>query len=485
MKKTFVWILFILAAGLRLAGLGAAQLWYDEAFSANLARLPLVNMIQATAGDTHPPLYYLLLWIIYHLGGASEFIFRLPSVLFSLASIYLLWQLARRLGYSWPIQAGALVLMAFSPMEIHFSQEARMYALFQAEILAMLLAVLGRRWAWAGLASLLALYTHNYAIFYVPVIWALAVGREMTKTAFHVAEDPAQRLPGIEKSNFRGLFLAAGLPLLLFLPWQLVIINQMGQVASGYWIQGVTEGGLVYVLYMIFWAFSMPDLWQPLAVLITIGLLVYTLWRRPNRALVWVAIMPLLLVMAASLAWRPILLFRGLVPSAPLLYLMASAAILRDGYNWRAAYAGALLVPVIVAGLWGYYVYNGANKGDIAGIINQIRAQWQPGDMVYHVNDGSLIGWAWYAPDLPQAEMVECGHNPGGLSQATRAAMGIVMVAPEEIKARPGRAWIVNSAGPMSTQCELDTAAEFIQTRPAVLVRDDKFILAGVWAYGR
>jgi len=36
-------------------------LWYDEAFSAAVARLPVDRMIAATAGDVHPPGYYVAL----------------------------------------------------------------------------------------------------------------------------------------------------------------------------------------------------------------------------------------------------------------------------------------------------------------------------------------------------------------------------------------------------------------------------------------
>src|SRR5690606_16059505 len=54
--------LFILAFALRVVGMWIPQLWYDENFTLILARLPFDRMIAATAGDVHPPLWYLIEW---------------------------------------------------------------------------------------------------------------------------------------------------------------------------------------------------------------------------------------------------------------------------------------------------------------------------------------------------------------------------------------------------------------------------------------
>ena len=55
----------LLGFALRLHRLGAESLWYDETVSVHLARKPIAEMLAHTAGDIHPPGYYLLL----HLWG--------------------------------------------------------------------------------------------------------------------------------------------------------------------------------------------------------------------------------------------------------------------------------------------------------------------------------------------------------------------------------------------------------------------------------
>src|SRR5512146_2707300 len=88
--------IFYVALVLRLIDLGTAQFWYDESFTLVLSRLPFVQMVQATAGDTHPPLYYLITWAVVHLLGSGEWALRFPSVIFSMVGLWLTWKISRR-----------------------------------------------------------------------------------------------------------------------------------------------------------------------------------------------------------------------------------------------------------------------------------------------------------------------------------------------------------------------------------------------------
>ena len=45
--------------------------WYDEMFSIRLIRMPIKELIEATANDVHPPLYYLILKGVTHFTGES------------------------------------------------------------------------------------------------------------------------------------------------------------------------------------------------------------------------------------------------------------------------------------------------------------------------------------------------------------------------------------------------------------------------------
>jgi len=59
-------VILLVGTALRLFRLGADSLWYDETVSTYLAGSPIAELIRHTAGDIHPPGYYLLLrgWLL-------------------------------------------------------------------------------------------------------------------------------------------------------------------------------------------------------------------------------------------------------------------------------------------------------------------------------------------------------------------------------------------------------------------------------------
>ncbi|MFO7631662.1 MAG: hypothetical protein R6W76_03930, partial [Caldilinea sp.] len=87
---------------LRLHRLGAESLWYDETVSVHLARKSLAEMIAHTAGDIHPPGYYLLLHFWQQIASPSlahglEFLYAWPSLFAGMVLMALIYALGRRL----------------------------------------------------------------------------------------------------------------------------------------------------------------------------------------------------------------------------------------------------------------------------------------------------------------------------------------------------------------------------------------------------
>ena len=106
----------LLGLALRLYRLGADSLWYDETVSTALAGSPLPELLRHTAGDIHPPGYYLLLrgWLLltgFGDGRADpqtfglEFVAGFFSLFFGILLIALVYRLARRLGGERPPSA--------------------------------------------------------------------------------------------------------------------------------------------------------------------------------------------------------------------------------------------------------------------------------------------------------------------------------------------------------------------------------------------
>ncbi|MGN6814680.1 MAG: glycosyltransferase family 39 protein [Solirubrobacterales bacterium] len=175
------------AAVLRFAGLGVQSYHHDEVITA-MRVLPgsLSHLFhEVRVSESNPPLYYLLAWGWAKAFGLGEVGLRSLSALLGVAVVPVAYLIGRELSS----RRTGLVLaafVAFNPMLIWYSQEARSYALlifFCALSLYFFLRALDRAegrdfWLW-GLTSALALGSHYFAFFLVAIeaAWLLLARR--------------------------------------------------------------------------------------------------------------------------------------------------------------------------------------------------------------------------------------------------------------------------------------------------------------------
>jgi mannosyltransferase len=143
-EKIVLILILIVALSLRLINLNQS-LWLDEAVQVITSRGPVSGILPELKGDFHPPLYHFLLHFWIKAFGDSEISVRMPSVLFGVGTvgvIYLIgkeivknFQFARFAGFPWNaifnfqfLPLLAALLIATAPYHIYYSQEARMYS---------------------------------------------------------------------------------------------------------------------------------------------------------------------------------------------------------------------------------------------------------------------------------------------------------------------------------------------------------------------
>jgi len=164
-------LLFTIAgATLRLLHLGAKGLWLDEPATVAIARLPWSQFqhIWWYGEASYQGAYFLLMRGWLHLGQSEAWI-RLPSAIFAIASIPLIYFVARRLAGETAALASA-ALLALSPTHVYYSQEARGYPMAILLVLAsawfLVRAVEANRerdWLLWTVCSVLVFYTHFFA----------------------------------------------------------------------------------------------------------------------------------------------------------------------------------------------------------------------------------------------------------------------------------------------------------------------------------
>src|SRR5213079_1146833 len=151
----------------------------DEALALFVGRGSLGDVLHTVIAERGgAPLHFLLAWAVVHAGGGLTAL-RLVSLVFAVASVPLMALLGARLAD----RATGVVAAAFASASWVFLFHGifgRMYSLFLFTSLLSFLALLSRRYVLWGVALILVLASHPYAVL---VVVAQAHGRSEEHTS--------------------------------------------------------------------------------------------------------------------------------------------------------------------------------------------------------------------------------------------------------------------------------------------------------------
>lgn len=156
-------LILLLACLLRIVNLNQS-FWLDEAAQVIESSRPLSQQLDLAA-DFHPPLFHLILHFWMYL-GKSEVWVRLPSVLFGVGSLILLYKLAR-VFFGEKESLIASLFLSISPYHIWYSQEARPYMLFVFLSLLSTLMLVKKRWILYTVSLVFCLYSLYFSPFLI------------------------------------------------------------------------------------------------------------------------------------------------------------------------------------------------------------------------------------------------------------------------------------------------------------------------------
>lgn len=368
--------------------------WWDEAYSAVVARGSLAQIARTVAAeDFHPPLHYWLLHGWARLAGEGEYALRYTSVAFGVATIALSYALGRRLfGRRGGTIAAALT--AASPFHWYYSTEARMFA--PAAFLALLLLWLAhrRRWAWFALAGAIALYTYYYALFAIAPAGLLALARGRR-----------------ESMRFVG---AAAAIALMYAPWLPILLGRT-QSWDSPWTPATSPARVLLWTWPTLLT-GIPDValwmwdWRGVALAtaaLLLGALLAVGALRRDAGLTYAAaagLTPLALIALVALV-RPIYHPRYAIIAAPGVYLALAGALLLSG-RWLRPLSAALALVLFALfgwGLWRYADGDGLTRDNYRGAVAWINATQQPNDAaIYNAPPGFEY---YYRGPMPHVEV--------------------------------------------------------------------------------
>lgn len=407
----------LVAFGVRIFGLGRQGLWFDEAYSIFIARLPFNFSFEVLIADgVHPPLYYLIQRIVSPL-GEGEAAVRLPAMLFGLAAVPLMFLLGNLLAGE---RTGliAATLTALSPFHIWYSQEARMYsALMMLSILSMFAYVRmlrpGRNRGMEALfvlASGLAYLTHYFALF-LPLV-QLA----------HIAVN-FKRQHGL-LAKWLLLQVLAVIPLLI---WIFVIYQQPQAIFGIGWIEIPRPIDLWYTIVNFSIGFvSQGDVLRLLGAMLFSVLAILgarSRWR-PDLAtslvILW-TLLPLVLTFLFSLR-RPIYVDRFLIVSLPAFVLLVAKGL--DSLKRPASLAaGSAVILLSIYGIVTFGFGPGQQKEDWRGAGEHLTAALEDEALVVRTLQ-MVIPLAYYHPDYENFQAIEVNRKITPISQYAEGHQG-------------------------------------------------------------
>lgn len=420
-SKLVPYLILFSGFALRLYRLGVSSLWYDETVSMLLARAEISELLRHTAGDIHPPLYYLLLNLWGRLAGWSEFSAAFLSLWFGVLLIALVYRAARAWIPFKPVAVLAALFVAVSPYNIWYSQEVRMYTV--GAVLGLLSVYFMRRMVARDkvfsrdffayvIFTALGFYTLYYFVFLMVFEWVWAGVRIVSSE---------NRIVSPRETTKIKIFLASQLAVvLLYLPWLPIAFRQATDPPVPPWRELVA---LPRVLAETWSALALgqavdPVLFAPFTLLlfIPIGALLWHAYKSKVKSqksekgdgvspwfLFGYTFIPLAGIYLFSL-WKPLYHVRYMFTYSPAFYIFAAYALVFSAsglVNWtrvrrdflpKALATLAVLVILGFVALTGYSLFNFWHneqyaKDDLRGAVNYIAERWRPGDIIL-VNAG-------------------------------------------------------------------------------------------------
>jgi hypothetical protein len=448
---TVFWII-CLALIVRLPKL-LSPLWYDEVFSAGVATLPVDKLMIASAGDVHPPGYYLLLKAVIMALGRSDLALRIPSLLAGVTLLWLIYRLAGALRFTVPAQLTAVMIAALSPFQIYYSQEVRSYALVMAALTLAALGLVEHRRGWFIIGCVGALYLNTMSLFVI-----IGLG-----------------LAGLMTDRTKPFLISVATIGLLYIPAALMVVRQAGQLSAGYWILPPTSPGRLLSVADDLFFFSPKNpfiissaLCTSLAIiLIAKRVNLSVLMNRPGVYLLLCAgLVPLCLASIVSMLWTPVLIYRSVAGCAPFLYLLTAWAVTQ--YRYTATFWLITATATAIA------VWIGGSFTDNMG-----REGWpQPGSVApqtfFYSSVGDYLPNSYYRPESAHY-LLSADHTlSNDLTGQTKEALSIKSASPDII-CSTGGLWTVNlTLTVLSTPADASIIADLQRKYAPYLVRSSK-----------
>lgn len=337
----------------------------DEWYTMGIINLSLPNMLQVTAGDVHPPMFYLILY-------GFIFLFKLFSINIDLVYIMkitamtpyviLLVVSLTKIRKDYGLLSAGIFSFTIIAMCNFFTYYliARMYSwplLFLILAFIYLKDVIEKGdlkyWILLSLFSVLGAYGHYFAAIPLIIIYLALFIYLLTK------RDEDSFKPQLKK-----YLISAILAILCYLPWSFILLNQINQVHNSYHIRTLTLNKIIectaYYLSISGNYFIQIGACIAIAVVFLILIWKYYNTRKDDDFHTFLGVFAFVaticFALIVSFAYKPILTPRYLLPVSGLVWLTVSIKL--GTVDLRKIALPIIILILIVGAFNVYHEYN-------------------------------------------------------------------------------------------------------------------------------
>ena len=378
--------------------------WGDEGYTIKLAKMGVERMINTTAGDVHPPLYYLFTQLLYHFGGNHGYTYHLSGLIPYAVILIIACTAVNK--YFGKIPAFVLVTMSsIMKNAVVNNVEVRMYSLAAMFVLAAYIAlycIIEKNrvidWVIFCIMSLGAAYTHYYALISVAFFYMMLI-------------------PVVIKNHscIKRLIISYVATVLAYLPWLRILLQSFKRTSDSWWLGDIPLISdcikyifdykwvfVTFVISIIFFAINQSGTVnfvhtnnKPL--LDNIDISINTSEKiNFNGEILWIlsglfAIFGTMAVgLGLSYAVRPFFLTRYLFPVSIIAYLILGVCISKMQLRkvWAAVFVMLILWNNIPAYANNYKSESSLNK-ETSAFLTAVNPS--SSDIIY--TDNSHLGW--------------------------------------------------------------------------------------------
>ncbi len=396
--KILIFTGFIIALILRIYDIEGKNMWFDEVYSWNTSMYGITGIIKSAAGDIHPPFFYMALKVWTMIFGDSVIAMRMLSVTLSMGGLYFTYLISRKVLKDNVQVFFVIILYAFSPINLHYAQEVRMFMLNTFLCLGSVYFFMEllenpskrKMIIYAGF-TILAIYTHYFAF--------LVLFTEMVIVAFYQLKNKKEFSLGRRFGILFIIIIAA------YIPWMYEFFTQVSRGQPWRTQQEVYTTIVnafayfreIFLSYFIY--YKEPAIYKiSNGVILTIVLTYFTLLiiaiKRKliglNAYLITLFfIIPLIIAVIVSYR-NSLLLSRYISIIIPYLLISLTAVVFALNKRKLSYVIMSTVLLVSIVGTTFYYQMNFKNN-DYREIISHLEEKYTPGDII--IAEPHYLGW--------------------------------------------------------------------------------------------